>query len=153
MANIENVKKWIAALRSGEYTQGTGALHKQADEDGKPDTFCCLGVACDVALKQGIPLSRKAPGNYSRNYRYHGVDNPDGWTTGILPAPVSAWLGLDGRDITEGSVVFDEDAVSGTIDGVPRDAIFANDALKWSFDQIADKLEDHFGLKGELANA
>lgn len=34
--------KWIEALRSGEYKQGYGALR---DDD---DTFCCLGVLCDV---------------------------------------------------------------------------------------------------------
>jgi hypothetical protein len=34
--------KWLAALRSGKYQQGEGALNK----DGK---FCCLGVLCDVA--------------------------------------------------------------------------------------------------------
>ena len=31
--------KWVAALRSGDYQQGTGNL----DDMGK---FCCLGVAC-----------------------------------------------------------------------------------------------------------
>ena len=34
-------KKWVAALRSGEYEQGQGYLQK----DGK---FCCLGVLCHV---------------------------------------------------------------------------------------------------------
>lgn len=32
---------WVAALRSGEYKQGHRALHLG-------DTFCCLGVACDI---------------------------------------------------------------------------------------------------------
>jgi len=36
---------WIQALESGEYNQGTGALHKQ-------DSFCCLGVACDLYKKE-----------------------------------------------------------------------------------------------------
>ncbi len=31
--------KWIAALRSGEYEQTQGTLHKS-------NAFCCLGVAC-----------------------------------------------------------------------------------------------------------
>lgn len=39
----KNVKKWIAALRSGEYEQTRGALN---DENG----FCCLGVACDLFI-------------------------------------------------------------------------------------------------------
>lgn len=34
--------KWLAALRSGNYTQGQGVLNK----DNK---MCCLGVLCDVA--------------------------------------------------------------------------------------------------------
>jgi hypothetical protein len=38
--------KWVAALRSGDYQQGTGAL----SVDGK---FCCLGVACAIT---DIPL-------------------------------------------------------------------------------------------------
>lgn len=39
--------KWLAALRSGDYKQGKNYLHNSAK-----DTFCCLGVLCEVA---GIP--------------------------------------------------------------------------------------------------
>ena len=35
--------QWTAALRSGKYTQGSRYLHPSED------TFCCLGVACDVS--------------------------------------------------------------------------------------------------------
>lgn len=35
--------KWIAALRSGEYKQGTGRLY-----DDLTGRFCCLGVLCEV---------------------------------------------------------------------------------------------------------
>lgn len=34
-------KRWVAALRSGEYQQTRGTLR---DDNG----FCCLGVACDL---------------------------------------------------------------------------------------------------------
>ena len=37
----ENRRKWVEALRSGEYEQCTGRLH-----DGSG--FCCLGVLCEV---------------------------------------------------------------------------------------------------------
>lgn len=33
--------KWVAALRSGKYTQAKEKLRS-------PDGFCCLGVACDL---------------------------------------------------------------------------------------------------------
>lgn len=34
--------KWIAALRSGAYKQGKGRLRRG-------DSYCCLGVLCEVA--------------------------------------------------------------------------------------------------------
>lgn len=37
---------WVKALRSGEYAQGKGELHNKED-----NTFCCLGVLCDLYLK------------------------------------------------------------------------------------------------------
>lgn len=47
MMNKELKTKWIAALRSGEYKQGTNVLR---DEDNR---FCCLGVLCDLMIKEG----------------------------------------------------------------------------------------------------
>jgi len=47
----EIADKWIAALRSGEYKQGMGALH-----DTSNDSYCCLGVLCkvmDSPIEQG----------------------------------------------------------------------------------------------------
>jgi len=35
-------KKWVDALRSGDYTQGKEVLRSKDDE------FCCLGVLCDI---------------------------------------------------------------------------------------------------------
>lgn len=40
------IKRWIAALRSGKYKQGAHALRKG-------DKYCCLGVLCDLAAKDG----------------------------------------------------------------------------------------------------
>lgn len=39
---IKRRREWIAALRSGKYTQGRSRL-RTAD-----NRFCCLGVACDL---------------------------------------------------------------------------------------------------------
>jgi hypothetical protein len=39
------VKKWVAALRSGEYKQGKGYL--KYVEGGKT-LYCCLGVLCEL---------------------------------------------------------------------------------------------------------
>ena len=34
-------KRWLEALRSGKYEQGTDALRRE-------EKFCCLGVLCDI---------------------------------------------------------------------------------------------------------
>jgi hypothetical protein len=44
--NPEWKAKWVAALRSGEYKQGRHFLRKI------DDTFCCLGVLCDLVAKE-----------------------------------------------------------------------------------------------------
>lgn len=41
------MRRWITALRSGEYQQAIGVL-REIDEDGVT-RHCCLGVACDLA--------------------------------------------------------------------------------------------------------
>lgn len=38
--------KWVVALRSDNYVQGTGCLHRLNDEG--IHEFCCLGVLCEV---------------------------------------------------------------------------------------------------------
>lgn len=47
---LEVLDLWIAALRSGEYTQTVGKLKRSAPA---PEGFCCLGVLCDLARKDG----------------------------------------------------------------------------------------------------
>jgi hypothetical protein len=47
--NVDNVKKWVAALRSGDYKQGKGAMY-----NANKDTYCCLGVA--ACLVPGLPI-------------------------------------------------------------------------------------------------
>lgn len=46
--NHEIKTAWAAALRSGEYEQGTGQLRK---EEVEGVSFCCLGVLCDLYVK------------------------------------------------------------------------------------------------------
>lgn len=40
-------KKWVKALRSGEYQQATRRLYAEDRGDGQ-EGFCCLGVLCDL---------------------------------------------------------------------------------------------------------
>jgi len=87
--NQEIKARWTAALRSGEYQQGEGCLNK----NGK---LCCLGVLCELAVKDGVITS---------TILYPDDDEPH---TGygerleelVLPKLVMGWAGLD--DINPG---------------------------------------------------
>lgn len=41
------MEKWIVALRSGDYQQGTEALYCY-DDDKNSESYCCLGVLQDI---------------------------------------------------------------------------------------------------------
>lgn len=89
-------EKWVAALRSGEYEQGTGALHRYDNGDGN-DTFCCLGVLCDLAVQEGVVVrGRGTQGRYE--YGSTGERN-------YLPDEVQKWAGVartPGVPVTDG---------------------------------------------------
>ena len=137
MANKENLRKWIDALRSGKYVQARNVLHRQTSEG---ESFCCLGVACKVALDNGLKLSV----SLERDERGIAVRYDD--TAATLPPAVAGWLGID----SDGDVRFrptDPDRMGDKED--PVSAIGANDSCGWDFARIADKLEQHFGLVEE----
>lgn len=49
--NPEIKAKWLEALESGEYPKGKGGLRRPGKGAGG-DTFCCLGVLCDLYAKE-----------------------------------------------------------------------------------------------------
>lgn len=55
MMTIEERDKWLAALRSGEYSQCQEQLHKEGDG------YCCLGVK--LVAVDGISVPDKGPGD------------------------------------------------------------------------------------------
>lgn len=70
--NNEIKEKWVKALRSGQYEQGQHYLKSG-------DKFCCLGVLCDLAAKEGICEQV--------------MDRFDDHDT-LLPLSVQKWAGL-----------------------------------------------------------
>jgi hypothetical protein len=76
--------KWVAALRSGEYSQTSSYLH-----DGKG--FCCLGVLTDIYTKEnGLDWDR---GNDCKG-EYYSVCS----SFLELPKSVVEWAELPRRD-------------------------------------------------------
>ncbi|MCA2570674.1 hypothetical protein [Microcystis sp. M42BS1] len=51
--NKEIKKRWVEALRSGEYKQGAGKL-RDAD-----NTFCCLGVLCNLHAQEHPDIAKE----------------------------------------------------------------------------------------------
>jgi hypothetical protein len=77
--NQEIKRRWVEALRSGQYKQGRLHLHKE-------DSFCCLGVLTDLYCRDhGAQWSEAWPG--SLVMAFNGEDE------GLHPM-VLDWAGL-----------------------------------------------------------
>lgn len=90
----EIAKIWVEALRSGEYEQCTSVLRST---DNK---FCCLGVLCELAVKEGV-IGPPEINNQTSYYIYDKVNNGGSVTylkRGIYPPyEVTYWAGLHNR--------------------------------------------------------
>lgn len=127
--------KWAAALESGEYHQTTNVLQ---DSDG----YCCLGVLCDLAIKDGLDGLRwdEADGmtlyvrvDYEEDERSDDVIDENGahwqeWDNGDVPEVVRRWARVSETDpvLTEGG----------------NTAIHLNDSEGYNFEQIAALVRD-----------
>jgi hypothetical protein len=86
--NPEVKAKWLTALRSGEYEQTTGQLHRIVSHGESPAGWCCYGVLCDVAIAAGVKVIRKTD---------EAVEYFDG-SRALLPEAVVEWAGLSAND-------------------------------------------------------
>lgn len=83
--NADIKRKWVEALRSGEYKQGRQQLRTASDE------FCCLGVLCDVVGVRWVQDAKL------RGYMAETDDDESG-----LWLPDGLGLGIENLDIEEG---------------------------------------------------
>jgi hypothetical protein len=114
------VKKWIAALRSGKYKQGQFRLH--TIDDNGTSKFCCLGVACDLAVKAGVINKPKI--NEYGDFIYNRE-------VAVLPKKIMKWLGIKSND--------------GSVEELKHSLIGLNDS-GWSFKRIASYIEKNWHL-------
>lgn len=103
-----NALKWVEALESGEYEQGKEALCFK-------NRHCCLGVAFEVAIKNGVAIERKIKGNFV--YFNNQI--------GCLDISITEWLGLTSQTGTY------------SIKGQKSALTIDNDLRKLNFKQIA----------------
>jgi hypothetical protein len=124
--NPEVKKRWVEALRSGKFAQGTGVLHRAQD-----DTFCCLGVLCAVAVEDGI-VTEVEPGPYSQYaFKYRSITDADDINATSPPQAVIDWAGLPADDpqVTDG-------------DDPESSLMTMNDSNRRTFAEIADAIEE-----------
>lgn len=134
--NQENMKLWIADLRSGKHKQGTGALAYPIDHITGTWAYCCLGRAQEVAIANGVPTKRDVSRADESGAVY--VDADGGMAFACLTPAVIEWLGL------KADKPFHSDPIVRVADGYETTgltAASANDMLRWPFDKIADALE------------
>src|SRR5271157_2972237 len=84
--NQEIKKQWLKELRSGEWIQGRRKLMNDDDK------ACCLGVLCDIAMRQGVITFWTKKKN-----AYGGLSWKAGGEAGVLPCKVVEWAGLSAQ--------------------------------------------------------
>lgn len=131
--NKQRLKLWVEALRSGEFEQTRQTLARVDASTGKWG-YCCLGVACEVAMANGLDIPTRVTPAQSRQY---------GDSVALMPSPVCDWFGLP--TITD---LMLPAAIEGDDDTVKM-ATELNDDYGWDFNQIADAIEAKFELGEE----
>ncbi len=120
--NPEVKKLWTAALRSGEFKQGSNVL-RSLDPETRSYRHCCLGVLCELHQRE-TSNGTWITGNYvTRHNESSSVK---------LTLTVAKWAGLDDvnpnlTDLTDGDKKYS--------------ASHWNDFNGATFDQIADMLD------------
>lgn len=133
----ERLKLWTAALRSGEYAQAKGYLKTD-------DGYCCLGVACEVAIENGLDIETDDDLGYKSKTTYTGESY---YENSVMPREVMDWYGLEEvnpfvvYEVTEGEV---DEETGQEFEGeeLRSELSELNDSYGYDFDQLADIIDD-----------
>lgn len=117
--NLDRIRLWRDELKNGEHVQGQ--LHLTTVGKDGTKRHCCLGVACLVAIKNGLSID-------TTTYIEDGVAAVayDGEEC-ILPTTVAEWYGISASPMLK------------TIDGTYT-AVTLNDIHRLAFPEIADSI-------------
>lgn len=125
--NPEIKAQWLAALRSGEYRQGKHVLHN-VDEN----TYCCLGVLCDLAVKAAATVADETVynGTITGEATKFGQPDENACADGVtvLPYAVMEWAGISSEN-------------PWTSEAGESELAQLNDDYDYKFPQLADVIE------------
>jgi hypothetical protein len=124
--------KLVPALLSGEFAQGHGWLRKTNPDTGA-DEWCCLGVTCEVARREGLVQA-------------DWVRDGDVWVfaggSALLPSLVIGATGLTSMGTFAGwSLEVEEDSYDSLIQ--LNDSVDGYDKRQFDFPAIAQALLDY----------
>lgn len=126
------MKKWVKALRSDKFKQGTGTL-KQFNSKGQA-AHCCLGVLCELynsEMKKNKKKTLSEKVIKGCDYIYGAVKF--GTKTGDLPVKVMKWSGMR----TNIGVIDNENY---------SDLVYLNDTSGRNFKKIASVIEKNWEI-------
>jgi hypothetical protein len=126
--NQQVKEKWTAALRSGDYRQGTHALRKTLPDGSQQ--HCCYGVLCELAVKEGVIPDPKPYVFDTSRAAFESLGVHYG-VTSTLPRAVEIWADLES---------FQEAKIGDEITNLMKH----NDDHNATFAQIADAVEQQF---------
>lgn len=145
--NQEVKKKWLEALRSGQYRQAQEALRVDSispDGEGCISSFCCLGVLCDLYAKEQPQYARWNAEEFCYTQEEENFDDRldtvttilvEKCETAMLPRTVRAWADIEtGEARVPKEVKTPSGYMTWTLAG-------ANDA-GLTFEQIANIIEE-----------
>lgn len=113
----ETIKNlWVKALRSGEYKQGVELL---CFSSSKYTSYCCLGVLCEVMIKEGMKIEIKEGDDGAKRYNGQAHD---------LPVSIQSATGMQTR-------------VGLIAPGATRSLVQMNDFEGMSFEELAGVIE------------
>lgn len=133
--NLPRIRLLIDALRSGNFKQGTGSLESwEINEDGRVNPRnCCLGVACRVALQNGLDLDVSIWSATPEITMFDGE-------VGYLPSSVVDWYGFSNMNpaLKTPDLEFSLMCASTLNDSQQKNF---NDSRQKNFDEIAHYFE------------
>lgn len=123
--NHDRVRMLVEALRSDRFEQGHGKLVRVFDlGDGvRQERYCCLGVACVLAVENGVDVE----------VRDSGVTVTFDGQIGYMPRSVSAWYGFGGA--------FEHRNPSVDLGNGYVHSLAAMNDRSYTFTEIADAIE------------
>jgi len=116
--NEEISEQWVEALRSGKYQQTRGGLRRF-----KEDTYCCLGVLCDISK---IGEWKHIGDNTLYDYSISTLPLQQA----LLPESVMKWAGMNTR--------------AGYVPGEKHKGVVIQNDKGIEFEQIADYIEKNW---------